>query len=66
MRNEFRFGKRIVLPSTRQIKHELRMMIAAESIANLQRELQALSNTTTTESLDLDNQLDANGVRRTK
>ncbi|MDH7797249.1 MULTISPECIES: hypothetical protein [unclassified Beijerinckia] len=44
MKSEFRFGKRIPLPSTRQIIHELRMMMAAESIANLQRELKALSN----------------------
>ena len=42
MRNTFRFGRRLNIPSTVQIKHELRMMIAAENTASLQREASAL------------------------
>ena len=42
MANGFRFGRRVKLPSTVEIKHELRMMILADSIDALQREAAAL------------------------
>ncbi len=42
MANSFRFGRRPKLPSTVEIKHELRMMMLAESIDVLQREAAAL------------------------
>jgi len=42
MRDTFRFGLRLKIPSTVQIKHELRMMIAAENTESLQREASAL------------------------
>ena len=42
MNNIFRFGRRLNLPSTVQIKHELRVMIAAERVAALQKEAAAL------------------------
>jgi hypothetical protein len=38
MRNTFRFGRRLNLPSTVQIKHELKMLIAAERVAPLKKE----------------------------
>ena len=42
MPNGFRFGRRLKLPSTVEIKHELRMMMLADSIDALQREAAAL------------------------
>ena len=36
MRNMFQFGRRLTLPSTVQIKHELTMLIAAERVATLE------------------------------
>jgi hypothetical protein len=39
MANCFRFGRRVKLPSTVEIKHELRMMMLADS---LEREAAAL------------------------
>ena len=42
MPNGFRFGRRLKLPSTVEIKHELRMMMLADSIDALQREVAAL------------------------
>ncbi|MDR3494037.1 MAG: hypothetical protein P4L82_05500 [Ancalomicrobiaceae bacterium] len=42
MSNGYRFGRRMTLPSTVQIKHELRMMILADSIDALQQEQTAL------------------------
>jgi hypothetical protein len=42
MANAFRFGQRIKLPSTVEIKHELRMMMMADSIGALTREAAAL------------------------
>jgi hypothetical protein len=41
MANGFRFGRRVKLPSTVEIKHELRMMTLADSIDALQREAAA-------------------------
>ena len=38
MRNMFRFGRRLNLPSTVQIKHELKLLIAAERVATLEKE----------------------------
>lgn len=37
MTDTFRFGRRVKLPSTVEIKHELRMMMLADSIAALER-----------------------------
>ena len=42
MANSFRFGRRVRLPSTVEIKHELRMMMLAHSIDALEREAEAL------------------------
>jgi hypothetical protein len=42
MSNAYRFGRRMPLPSTRQITHELRQMIAAERIKALELELAGL------------------------
>ena len=42
MANSFRFGRRVKLPATVEIKHELRMMILADSIDALEREAAAL------------------------
>ena len=42
MANGFRFGRRVKLPSTVEIKHELRMMMLADSIDGLEREAAAL------------------------
>jgi hypothetical protein len=42
MANSFRFGRRVKLPSTVEIKHELRMMMLADGIDALQREAAAL------------------------
>ena len=42
MANNFRFGRRVKLPSTVEIKHELRMMMLADSIDALEREAAAL------------------------
>ena len=42
MANSFRFGRRMKLPSTVAIKHELRMMMLADSIDALEREAAAL------------------------
>ena len=42
MASSFRFGRRMKLPSTVEIKHELRMMMLADSIDALQREAAAL------------------------
>lgn len=42
MNSIFRFGRCLNLPSTVQIKYELRMMIAAERVAALQKEAAAL------------------------
>jgi hypothetical protein len=42
MANSFRFGRRVKLPSTVEIKHELRMMMLADSIDALEREAAAL------------------------
>ncbi len=39
MATAFRFGRRVPLPSTRQILHDLRMMMAADRITELEREL---------------------------
>jgi hypothetical protein len=38
----YRFGRRLNLPSTAQIKHELRMLILAERVGELQKEAAAL------------------------
>lgn len=42
MANSFRFGRRVRLPSSVEIKHELRMMMLADSIDALEREAAAL------------------------
>lgn len=42
MRKEARFGAKISLPSTAQIKHELRMMMANDRIKALKAECAAL------------------------
>jgi hypothetical protein len=42
MASIYRFGRRLSLPSTRQIKHELRMLILAERVEALQKEATAL------------------------
>lgn len=42
MADLYRFGRRVRLPSTVEIKHELRMMILSDSIAALQKEADAL------------------------
>jgi hypothetical protein len=42
MTSIYRFGRRLNLPSTVQIKHELRMLILAERVEALQKEAAAL------------------------
>ena len=42
MTSIYRFGRRLNLPSTAQIKHELRMLILAERVEELQKEAAAL------------------------
>ena len=42
MASTFRFGRRVRLPSTVEIKHELRMTMLADSIDALNREAAAL------------------------
>ena len=42
MTSIYRFGRRLSLPSTRQIKHEMRMLILAERVEALQKEATAL------------------------
>jgi hypothetical protein len=42
MAGTFRFGRRIALPSTKQVKHDLRMITSAETIKTLEKELEAL------------------------
>jgi hypothetical protein len=42
MTSIYRFGRRLNLPSTVQIKHELRMLILAERVEALQNEAAAL------------------------
>jgi|HubBroStandDraft_2_1064218.scaffolds.fasta_scaffold2286612_2 hypothetical protein len=42
MTSIYRFGRRLNLPSTVQIKHELRMLILAERVEELQKEAAAL------------------------
>ena len=44
MASGFRFGRRVKLPSTVEIKHELRMMILADSIDALRRQAAARGN----------------------
>ena len=39
MGSSFRFGRRVPLPSTRQILHDLRMLMAADAIKALEQEL---------------------------
>ncbi len=41
MADTFRFGRRVPLPSTRQIKHDLLQMQGAEKIAGLEADLKA-------------------------
>ena len=43
MSNGYRFGRRMPLPSTREILHELRMLQSAERIALLEQQLKSLS-----------------------
>jgi hypothetical protein len=42
MTSIYRFGRRLNLPSTVQIKHELRMLILAEGVEALQKEAAVL------------------------
>ena len=42
MTSIYRFGRRLNLPSTVQIKHELRMLILGERVEALQKEAGAL------------------------
>ena len=42
MTSVYRFGRRLNLPSTPQIKHELRMLILGERVEALQKEAAAL------------------------
>jgi len=42
MTSIYRFGRRLNLPSTVQIKHELRMLILAERVEARQKEAAAL------------------------
>ncbi len=42
MTSIYRFGRRLNLPSTVQIKHELQMLILAERVEELQKEAAAL------------------------
>ena len=44
MPNGFRFGRRLTLPSTVEIKHELRMVMLADSVDALHREAAASSD----------------------
>jgi hypothetical protein len=44
MASIYRFGRRLNLPSTAQIKHELRMLILAERVGELQKEAAALES----------------------
>jgi len=43
MQSSFRFGRRVKLPSTREISHELRMMMSADRIKNLELELRHMT-----------------------
>ena len=52
MANSFRFGRRMKLPSTVAIKHELRMMMLANSIDALEREAALKAAEGKTRSLD--------------
>ena len=47
MAGVFRFGRRIALPSTRQIKHDMRMLMAADGVKALEQELADLNKTET-------------------
>ena len=42
MTSVYRFGRRLNLPSTTQIKHEARMLILGERVEALQKEAAAL------------------------
>jgi hypothetical protein len=41
MTSTYRFGRRLNLPSTAQVKHELRMLILAERVEALRKEAAA-------------------------
>ena len=45
MQNSFRFGRRVPLPSTKQIIHDLRMLMAADAIKALEQELRDATTT---------------------
>ena len=38
-----RFGRRVPLPSTRDILHELRLMMSADRIKELEKELESIN-----------------------